>query len=303
MKPHLPLKLLSALLVCLAGSVFHAHAATSWEGGDYSGNIYTWVGNNGASISSGGLSLTTSDGTTITYGVPITTWGTVTTEGTVWNLFANEGGLTEYNTMRFAASGTPITGDVSISDTNKSPACDFAPLTLGGLIVETGAEGFVLRPNNNNSRNVILGKAGDAPLPVLFTINEDFSLGTASNSWNTITINGDWNVQVGTGKTLNIFGALNAAASRTMTVGAENAGGTVVLNKAANANMQAAWEISHGATVQLKNATALGTGAVSLNGGNLSVDAGENASIANAITRQVLPALRWRITPGFPTSA
>lgn len=44
---------------------------------------------------------------------------------------------------------------------------------MGGLIVEEGASGFSLVPNNNAQRTLILGRAGTEE-PVLFTVREDF---------------------------------------------------------------------------------------------------------------------------------
>lgn len=108
-------------------------------------------------------------------------------------------------------------------------------------------------------------------------------------------MNADWNVLVANGKTLNVYGALNSS-GRTITVGGEGFSGTLVLNNAANASMTADWVISHGATVQLNNAAALGSGSVSLNGGNITAQhdtvynnalavSGSSGMTVNAATR------------------
>ncbi len=138
---------------------------------------------------------------------------------------------------------------------------------MGGLIVEEGASGFSLVPNNNAQRTLILGRAGTEE-PVLFTVREDFSLGSSSNAWGPVNVNADWNVLVANGKTLNVYGALNSS-GRTITVGGEGFSGTLVLNNAANASMTAEWVITSGSTVRCMNNSALGSGLVTLDGGTL----------------------------------
>ena len=275
MKLRLPLKLLSALLSFYAISCFHVFAATEWDGSRYSGNIYTWVGSSSNDFHNGGIVLTNPDGT---YGPVNTNWGSVSEEGSIWNLFANETGLSEYNTLRFVASGTEV-GDVTVSATNKNPSCSFTPFTMGGLIVEEGASGFSLVPNNNAQRTLILGRAGTEE-PVLFTVREDFSLGSSSNAWGPVNVNADWNVLVANGKTLNVYGALNSS-GRTITVGGEGFSGTLVLNNAANASMTAEWVITSGSTVRCMNNSALGSGLVTLDGGTLDFN---SQTIGSTIT-------------------
>ena len=275
MKLRLPLKLLSALLPFYAISGFHVFAATEWDGSRYSGNIYTWVGSSSNNFHNGGIVLTNPDGT---YGPVNTNWGSVSEEGSIWNLFANETGLSQYNTLRFVASGTEV-GDVTVSATNKNPSCSFTPFTMGGLIVEEGASGFSLVPNNNAQRTLILGRAGTEE-PVLFTVREDFSLGSSSNAWGPVNVNADWNVLVANGKTLNVYGALNSS-GRTITVGGEGFSGTLVLNNAANASMTAEWVITSGSTVRCMNNSALGSGLVTLDGGTLDFN---SQTIGSTIT-------------------
>ena len=275
MKLRLPLKLLSALLSFYAISGFHVFAATEWDGSRYSGNIYTWVGSSSNDFHNGGIVLTNPDGT---YGPVNTNWGSVSEEGSIWNLFANETGLSQYNTLRFVASGTEV-GDVTVSATNKNPSCSFTPFTMGGLIVEEGVSGFSLVPNNNAQRTLILGRAGTEE-PVLFTVREDFSLGSSSNAWGPVNVNADWNVLVANGKTLNVYGALNSS-GRTITVGGEGFSGTLVLNNAANASMTAEWVITSGSTVRCMNNSALGSGLVTLDGGTLDFN---SQTIGSTIT-------------------
>ena len=275
MKLRLPLKLLSALLSFYAVSGFYVSAAMELDGSRYSGNIYTWVGSSSNDFHNGGIVLTNPDGT---YGPVNTNWGSVSEEGSIWNLFANETGLSEYNTLRFVASGTEV-GDVTVSANNKTPSCSFTPFTMGGLIVEEGASGFSLVPNNNAKRTLILGRAGMEE-PVLFTVREDFSLGSSSNAWGPVNVNADWNVLVANGKTLNVYGALNSS-GRTITVGGEGFSGTLVLNNAANASMTAEWVITSGSTVRCMNNSALGSGLVTLDGGTLDFN---SQTIGSTIT-------------------
>ena len=275
MKLRLPLKLLSALLSFYAISGFHVFAATEWDGSRYSGNIYTWVGSSSNDFHNGGIVLTNPDGT---YGPVNTNWGSVSEEGSIWNLFGNETGLSQYNTLRFVASDTEV-GDVTVSATNKNPSCTFTPFTMGGLIVEEGASGFSLVPNINAQRTLILGRAGTEE-PVLFTVREDFSLGSSSNAWGPVNVNADWNVLVANGKTLNVYGALNSS-GRTITVGGEGFSGTLVLNNAANASMTAEWVITSGSTVRCMNNSALGSGLVTLDGGTLDFN---SQTIGSTIT-------------------
>ena len=245
------------------------------DGSRYSGNIYTWVGSSSNDFHNGGIVLTNPDGT---YGPVNTNWGSVSEEGSIWNLFANKTGLSEYNTLRFVASGTEV-GDVTVSANNKTPSCSFTPFTMGGLIVEEGASGFSLVPNNNAKRTLILGRAGMEE-PVLFTVREDFSLGSSSNAWGPVNVNADWNVLVANGKTLNVYGALNSS-GRTITVGGEGFSGTLVLNNAANASMTAEWVITSGSTVRCMNNSALGSGLVTLDGGTLDFN---SQTIGSTIT-------------------
>ena len=140
MKLRLPLKLLSALLSFYAISGFHVFAATEWDGSRYSGNIYTWVGSSSNDFHNGGIVLTNPDGT---YGPVNTNWGSVSEEGSIWNLFANETGLSEYNTLRFVASGTEV-GDVTVSATNKNPILLLYAIYHGGI--DCGGRGIRVLP-------------------------------------------------------------------------------------------------------------------------------------------------------------
>ena len=229
MKLHLPLGLLSSLIACMA-AVSSPHAVAE---------TYTWLG--------GTVDVHLNTNWTPDYG-----------GGNNWS--ATWAG-TATNSMRFDAG--------SMTGTNKALQASFNTLSLGGITVTNGSDGFSVSKSNDSNRTVNLRDGGEGY--TLFDIGGDFSLGVASQAWNGIVLNSSALFKIATGKTMNIYGALGTAGTdaKTMTVGADGLAGTLILNTAAQASMTADWVISHGATVQLNNATALGSGSVSLNGGNL----------------------------------
>ena len=229
MKLHLPLGLLSSLIACMA-AVSSPHAVAE---------TYTWLG--------GTVDVHLNTNWTPDYG-----------GGNNWS--ATWAG-TATNSMRFDTG--------SMTGTNKALQASFNTLSLGGITVTNGSDGFSVSKSNDSNRTVNLRDGGEGY--TLFDIGGDFSLGVASQAWNGIVLNSSALFKIATGKTMNIYGALGTAGTdaKTMTVGADGLAGTLILNTAAQASMTADWVISHGATVQLNNATALGSGSVSLNGGNL----------------------------------
>ena len=229
MKLHLPLGLLSSLIACMA-AVSSPHAVAE---------TYTWLG--------GTVDVHLNTNWTPDYG-----------GGNNWS--ATWAGAAT-NSMRFDAG--------SMTGTNKALQASFSTLSLGGITVTNGSDGFSVSKSNGSNRTVNLRDGGEGY--TLFDIGGDFSLGVANQAWNGIVLNSSALFKIATGKTMNIYGALGTAGTdaKTMTVGADGLAGTLILNTAAQASMTADWVISHGATVQLNNATALGSGSVSLNGGNL----------------------------------
>ena len=229
MKLHLPLGLLSSLIACMA-AVSSPHAVAE---------TYTWLG--------GTVDVHLNTNWTPDYG-----------GGNNWS--ATWAGMAT-NSMRFDAG--------SMTGTNKALQASFNTLSLGGITVTNGSDGFSVSKSNDSNRTVNLRDGGEGY--TLFDIGGDFSLGVASQAWNGIVLNSSALFKIATGKTMNIYGALGTAGTdaKTMTVGADGLAGTLILNTAAQASMTADWVISHGATVQLNNATALGSGSVSLDGGNL----------------------------------
>ena len=180
---------------------------------------------------------------------------------------------TATNTMRLDTA--------SLTGTNKALDVSFNTLSLGGITVTAGSDDFSLSTGGNRSMNLRDGGDGYT----LFDIGGNFSLGTAAKPWQSgVILNSSALFRIAAGKTMNIYGALGTAGAdtKTVTVGADGFAGTLILNTAAQASMTASWVISNGATVQLNNATALGTGAISLNSGNLK--AAYDTTYANALT-------------------
>ena len=181
---------------------------------------------------------------------------------------------TATNSMRFDAGS--MTGQV------KALQASFNTLSLGGITVTDNSDGFSVSKSNGSNRTVNLRDGGEGY--TLFDIGGDFSLGVASQVWNGVVFNSSALFNIASGKTMNIYGGLGMAGTgaRTMTVGADGFAGTLILNTAAQSSMTADWVISHGATVQLNNAAALGSGSVSLNGGNITAqhDAVYNNALA-----------------------
>ncbi len=193
--------------MCYASSP--SYADTAWEGVTYAGDIYTYVGSNSANFHDGGIVKTNEDGT---YGDLNTTWS-----NNIQTLFCSG---SNYNTLRFVAPGTELKSGITVTTSNLDTNCSFAPLLVGGLIVEEGAAGYTWRPNNNGAREVRIGNASDAT----FTVNEDFNFGGENNKWGVTKINCDWYVNVAAGKTLHFYtnsfsgnnGAINLVGSGTL---------------------------------------------------------------------------------------
>lgn len=230
MKLHLPLGLLSSLIACMAAaSSTYAVAET-----------YTWLGETEDIHPHGNW--------TPDYGDGLENWQRIWTG-------------TATNTMLFDTD--------EMTGTNKALQAEFNTLSLGGIAVTDGSDGFSVSKSNGSNRTINLRDGGEGY--TLFDIGGDFSLGVAAQAWNGIVLNSSALFKIATGKTMNVYGGLGTVGedAKTMTVGADGLAGTLVLNTESKASMTAGWVISHGSTVQLNNATALGSGSVSLNGGNL----------------------------------
>ena len=181
------------------------------------------------------------------------------------------------------ATNTMILDQGSLTGTSKELQASFNTLSIGGITVTGGSDGFSVVKGGAYNRAVNLRDGGAGY--TLFDIGGDFSLGSAAAPWaNGIIFNADALFKIAAGKTMNLFGPLGVAGegSRTVTVGADGHSGTLILNTAAQAGMNADWVITGGATLQLNNAAALGSGAVNLNGSHLT--ARQDTTLANALT-------------------
>ena len=256
MKLHLPLGLLSSLIACMAAvSSPHALAET-----------YTWLGGTDGWIHTNA------------------NWNPAPTN------YANVWAGTSANIMQFSG---PYGDNVQ-----KAVKAQFNSLSLGGINVAAGASGFSVSSSNGGSRVVNFRAPGEGQATV-FNIGEDFSLGSTGTAWVGVSFYANTLFQIAAGKTMNVYGALAVGEGitdpPTITVGGVGYSGTLILNSAAqttnvtdqsfNRNRQAMtanWMVTGGATLQLNNATALGSGMVNLNGGNLKAQ--HDATYNNTLT-------------------
>ena len=256
MKLHLPLGLLSSLIACMAAvSSPHALAET-----------YTWLGGTDGWIHTNA------------------NWNPAPTN------YANVWAGTSANIMQFSG---PYGDNVQ-----KAVKAQFNSLSLGGINVAAGASGFSVSSSDGGSRVVNFRAPGEGQATV-FNIGEDFSLGSTGTAWEGVSFYANALFQIAAGKTMNVYGALAVGEGitdpPTITVGGVGYSGTLILNSAAqttnvtdqsvNRNRQAMtanWMVTGGATLQLNNATALGSGMVNLNGGNLKAQ--HDATYNNTLT-------------------
>ena len=256
MKLHLPLGLLSSLIACMAAvSSPHALAET-----------YTWLGGTDGWIHTNA------------------NWNPAPTN------YANVWARTSANIMQFSG---PYGDNVQ-----KAVKAQFNSLSLGGINVAAGASGFSVSSSDGGSRVVNFRAPGEGQATV-FNIGEDFSLGSTGTAWEGVSFYANTLFQIAAGKTMNVYGALAVGEGitdpPTITVGGVGYSGTLILNSAAqttnvtdqsvNRNRQAMtanWMVTGGATLQLNNATALGSGMVNLNGGNLKAQ--HDATYNNTLT-------------------
>jgi hypothetical protein len=116
----------------------------------YSGTIYTWTGTGSDAPRFANGGMSSTTPTTTT-----DENGTVTTlsygdDSSSWSVFNNNN---QNNTLRFVAPGSTV-GEIAVSSTALNVYCDFNTPRLGGLIVESGAVGYTLRAGANASGGV-----------------------------------------------------------------------------------------------------------------------------------------------------
>lgn len=216
---------------------------------NFSTRVYTWQGTS-TTFHRGPWSLSS-------------IWAPDKSQGssTTWQVFAS-------NQSQYSAPGAilrfvPTSGSV----VNGNLDAQFAPFSLGGLIVESGAKGYGLVSNYNNDRRLALGATGYATDYVLhenFTINRGTSATLANR---TTTFYGTAAVAVDTGKIFTITkeAAVDGAAAVTL-----SGGGTLACS--AGVTVTGALTVEAGTL----------TGAVALNDGTLGL--GGTAQTLTALT-------------------
>ncbi len=190
-------------------------------------------------------------------------WAPETSQGsaTTWQVFAS--GQTQYSAPGAILRFVPKSGSV----VNGNLDAQFSPLSLGGLIVESGATGYSFVSSSSYDRKTELGCTGVA---TSFTLHEDFTInrGTSATLANrTTTFYGTAAVKIDPNKTLTIVKEVAVDGSSAVTLAG---GGTLAC--------------SAGVTVAGSLAVEAGslTGAVALEGGTLGL--GATAQTLSALT-------------------
>ena len=173
---------------------------------------------------------------------------------------------------------------------------DFTPLTLGGLIVTSLAEKtktssgdltpYILRHNSKTSNLHHLNiDSGNSDKSVIFNLLESFNLGTKDYQYTAINVNSDWDINIASGKTLSLFGALTGGKGKTITF---NNGGTVSLNNDSS-SLQADIVLKNATTLQFgmsgtyNTKFLLGTGTITVYQGGLQIYGRSGTEINNNI--------------------
>ena len=215
--------LLTSLLAAAAMSAT-TFAETDLSG--FSGTIYTWAGRttSGNDLAYGYYYTTDTSGnfTAVTSGAS-TSWTNVQ------SIIATDRAAATYqNTLRFIAfDDSSFTGDYTAGD-KKTPIYTFNPLTLGGIIVESGATGFSISASGTGgTRSFMLGNGDGTAAKSVFHESFTLTLNTgASDTTNTIRGTQTWTIDEN--KTFTITSgsnALNFTGATTI-----NGGGTATLS-------------------------------------------------------------------------
>ncbi len=269
-------KLFLTSLLAAAAMSATAYAETDLSG--FSGTIYTWAGRNGVNNKSDlayGYYYTTDESgafTAITYGNSTSgdanNWKTTVQPIIGRDNASATAGPTYQNTLRFVAlDDSSFTGDYT-AGTIKTPVYTFNPLTLGGIIVESGATGFSISANGTSTRSFMLGNGDGTAAKSVFHESFTLTLNTGdSNTTNTIRGTQTWTIDEN--KTFTITSgsrALNFTGATTI-----NGGGTAKLSGSnVSFGAGASIDIAANTTLDLSGATFTGNGATfELNGGNI----------------------------------
>ncbi|MGN0856199.1 MAG: GDSL-type esterase/lipase family protein [Candidatus Spyradenecus sp.] len=216
---------------------------------NFSTRVYTWQGTS-TTFHKGPWSLSS-------------IWAPDKSQGssTTWQVFASS--QSQYSAPGAILRFVPTSGSV----VNGNLDAQFAPFSLGGLIVESGANGYGLVSNYDNNRRLVLGSTGYA---TDYVLHEDFIInrGTSATVANrTTTFYGTAAVAIDTDKTLTIVkeAAVDGAAAVTL-----SGGGTLACS--AGVTVNGALTVEAGTL----------TGAVALNNGTLGL--GGTAQTLTALT-------------------
>lgn len=255
--------------------------------------IYTWQGTK-ATFHEGPWSLSS-------------IWAPETSQGTTteWKVFASS--QTQYGKPGSILRFVPKSGSVFNGNLN----AQFSPLSLGGLIVESGATGYALTGDGGSSARLTnLGSTGYA---TDYIFHESFTIDRASNTLanRTTTFYGTASVAIDTEKTLTIVkeAAVDGAAAVTLSGGgtlACSAGVTVAGSLAVEAGSLTGAVALEGGTLGL-GATAqtllalTGTGAVTATAETAQLTVPDLDLSAIAVDAQITLAVSGRLTLG-PTA-
>ena len=261
MKLHLPTGLRAALLAAVAAVSAHAEVP-------YTGTVYTWDNTtSGNDPAFGRYAVTTYDAA----GNPTVTTQYVEGRSRAWtdvqNIFASTS-ITTGNTMRF---------DSSHGQNVKELTYTFFPFTVGGFIVEKGAEGYSINSSGSASRIFYLGNNSDVPAYSEF--NEDFSINKTSGG-DGVVLRGTQTWQVASGATFTLQSNNNFSLTGDLTTAGDGLVSftTGNLNVAGGATLTFNSDVSvaHTLTLDVGDLTAedgpILTGSGSLSIGGLTLD-------------------------------
>ncbi len=256
MKLHLPYSLLKALIKC-------ALSITLVTGAAHAG-VYTWTG------------------ATDQWVHTVTNWTpNLGNYATIW------------------ATGTPnnilkFSGDY-LSSANKAATIQFNTMSLGGILVDSGATGFTLMPNGNNNRALFFRASSAADAATIGGVTgqsniiakEDLNIGSASLRYYysgaaaSAIFYSDANLNISAGKTVRFYASNRLSGDTTTRTINIQGGGTFAIDSTSTVNTNnIAWNIYGGSTLDLAPSTAgrtqtvLGTGNITMNGGTLNLATG-----------------------------
>lgn len=189
--------------------------------------------------------------------------------------------FTESWSSIWAGTSTNVIKFTNISTTNKSPNVSFNTLSLAGIWVESGAEGYNLIPaDTTRSINFRATSATDATAgagtegQTNFIIDNDFSVGSSSVSWKDLFFHADANFNIAAGKTMSVYAKTFQGSGNTKTMNLQG-GGALSLNGLTVTNgilsfSNVAWNISANSSLDISSITT-GT---TVNMGNVTINSG-----------------------------